>query len=201
MSKLHTEIAEGLEWLWHQPVIRFIAFLSCGYNLAIAGYMLLLIVLAQQHHASSFDIGLLLAIASVGGLPGALLAAPMQKRLGFGPLIIGIAWLWILVWPFYAIAPNVVILGVITTAVFILFPMYDVVQFSYRLAVTPDKLQGRVNSIFRLGLYGGQSLGLGLTGVLLQVIGPVSTVLLSSGGLLVLALATTLNPRMRHMHS
>ena len=69
---------------------------------------------------------------------------------------------------------------------------YGVVQFSYRLALIPDELQGRVNSVFRLIIFGGDPIGLALTGILLQAIGTVPAVLIYAGGLIVLAAATTL---------
>src|SRR5947199_8340922 len=50
--KLWVEIQEGLAWLWHHPLIRFIAILTGGWNLITAGFTLIIIVLAQQQHAS-----------------------------------------------------------------------------------------------------------------------------------------------------
>src|SRR5207247_2502971 len=57
--KLWVEIHEGLAWLWHHPLIRFMAILTGGYNLLFTGFTLIIIVLAQQQHASSFTIGLI----------------------------------------------------------------------------------------------------------------------------------------------
>ena len=37
---LLVEIREGLSWLWHQPLIRFMAFLTGGLNLVNAGTFL-----------------------------------------------------------------------------------------------------------------------------------------------------------------
>lgn len=125
---------------------------------------LLLIVLAQKSHSSPFEIGLLLGFPCVGGLVEALTITTIRRQFGFGPTLIGIAWLLALLWLFYAIAPNLIIIGMITTGLFTLLAMYDIVQFSYRLALTPDMLQGRIISIFRIGLFACQSLGLGLTG-------------------------------------
>jgi hypothetical protein len=58
-------------------------------------------------------------------------------------------------------------------------PIYNVVQFSYRLSLIPDALQGRVNSTFRLLAFGFTPLGAAASGLLLeqQHIGSISTVL------------------------
>ncbi len=89
------------------------------------------------------------------------------------------------------------LLGLVNAIGFIIVPVYTVMQYSYRLALIPDELQGRVNSFFRLSNIGSQPIGLMLTGVLLQAIGPVPTVLVLFVPQLVLCIAATLNPKLR----
>jgi MFS family permease len=195
---LWVEIREGLNWLWHQPLIRFIAILTGGNNLISSGYVLIIIVLAQQQHASSFTIGLIFAVGGIGGIIGALIATPLQKRLSFAQAIIGTSWIFALFMPLYAIAPNPLTLGIITAGSFVAGPIYNVVQFSYRSAIIPDELQGRVNSVFRLIAFGGQPLGLALTGLLIQNIGVIPTILLDAAGMVILAVAATVNTHVRN---
>ena len=54
-------------------------------------------------------------------------------------------------------------------------PAYDVVQYSYRLALIPDDLQGRVNSSFRLLAWGTRPIGALLAGFLLEWAGGPET--------------------------
>jgi hypothetical protein len=61
----------------------------------------------------------------------------------------------------------------------------------------PDQLQGRVNSVFRLVLFGSQTIGLVVSGQLLQALGPIPTVLITFVPQLALALAITVNPHVR----
>src|SRR2546430_17717967 len=84
---------------------------------------------------------------------------------------------------FYIMPPDPIVLIMLTSAVFISGPIYNVVQFSYRSAIIPDELQGRVNSVFRLIAFGGQPLGLALTGVLIQKIGVIQTVFICTLGM------------------
>jgi hypothetical protein len=143
---------------------------------------------------------LILGIAGIGSILGSLLAPIVQLRTSFGQAIMLAVWAYTLCWPLYAIAPNALVLGSITAILFIIEPIYSVVNLSYRLAVVPDLLQGRVNSVVRLISYGVMPAGLALTGILLQRVGAVSTVLLLAGGFVLLALAATLNPHLRHTH-
>ncbi len=76
-------------------------------------------------------------------------------------------------------------------------PAYDTVQRSYRLALIPDALQGRVNSAFRLVALGMQPLGLALTGVLLERVGPTTTLLAFAAWLFATAILTSPNRYVR----
>ena len=195
---LWIEIKEGLSWLWHQPIIRFMAILTGGNNLLGAGSILVIIVLAQHMHASPFTIGLIFAIGGIGAILGAIIAPPLQKRLSFGQAIIITSWLFGLLTLLYIFAPNPLVLGIITALLFVGGPIYNVVSVSYRLVLIPDQLQGRVNSAFRLIAFCGQPLGLAVTGVLLQTINAIPTVLIMAIGQLVLAVMVTLNRHVRN---
>ena len=196
-GRLWAEVGEGLRWLWEHPLIRYIGFLTGGINFVWAGFPLLVIVLAQGQGAPPFAIGLLFAVEGIGSIAGSIAAVQLQKRLRFGPAIIGSVWAWVVVWPLLAIAPNPALLAVVTGLLSVSGPLYDVVQFSYRLSLIPDELQGRVNSVFRLLAFGFQPLGFALCGVLIERIGPGATVLVFFAVMLVLAVATALNPHVR----
>jgi MFS family permease len=192
------DIREGLVWLWKQPLIRFMAILTGGYNLILSGYALIIIVLAQHQHASSLTIGLIFAAGGIGAIGGAIFAPFLQKRLSFGQAIIGVTCLTVIAIPLYAISPNAVALGIVTVLNAAIGPVYNVVQFSYRLALIPDALQGRVNSVFRLIAFGGQPLGLALTGLLIQNVGVIQTILLCTAGMGIFAVATIANRHVRN---
>ncbi|HWE61980.1 MAG TPA: MFS transporter [Chloroflexota bacterium] len=194
---VRAEIAEGVAWLWRNPLIRYMAFLTGGMNAAVAALYLTLIVLATNQHASSGSIGLMFAVVSVGGVLGSLLAPRVQRRFRFGQVVIALFWAEALLWPLFAVAPNLLLLGMIAAGVYALGPVYNAVQLTYRLALIPDELQGRVNGAYRLVAYGCHPLGIALSGVLIQAIGPVSTVLVFAGWVAVLAALTTLNPHVR----
>jgi predicted MFS family arabinose efflux permease len=197
-QNIWVDIREGLVWLWKQPLIRFMAILTGGYNLIFPGFTLITIVLAQRQHASSLTIGLIFAAGGIGAIVGAIFASFLQKRLSFAQAIIGATFLIVIATPLYAIAPNAVALGAVAAFNAAIGPLYNVVQFSYRLALIPDALQGRVNSVFRLIAFGGQPLGLALTGLLIQNVGVISTILLCTAGLGILAVATIANRHVRN---
>jgi MFS family permease len=196
--KLWVEIKEGLVWLWRNPIIRFMAILTGGFNLIGAGGLLVIIVLAQHMHATPFTIGLIFAIGGAGGILGAIIAPSLQKRLSFGQAIISTTWIFALSTLLYVIAPNPLVLGLITSLTYITSPLYNVASLSYRLTLIPDELQGRVNSAFRLIAFCGQPIGLAITGFLLESISAIPTILIMAAGYLLLAIMSTLNRDVRY---
>jgi len=197
-ASLWAEIVEGLLWLWHKPLIRYMAFLTGGLNLVNAAVPLIVIVLAKEMGARDVEIGLIFSIGGIGGIVGSLIGGRIQKRFSFGQVIISVIWLEALLFPLYVLVPQFFLLGAIYALIYIMGPIYNVVQFSYRLSLIPDALQGRVNSTFRLMAFGFMPLGAAVSGFLLEWIGAVPTILTFTLWYLVLAILTTLNRHVRN---
>ena len=195
---LRHEIAEGLRWLWQQPLIRYMAGLTGAMNFVGAATPLLLIVLARRLGASDVDVGLVFSIGGVGGVIGSLIGGRVQRRFSFGQVICGVSWLLALLFPLYALVPRFYLLGAVFALICLLGPVYNVVQFSYRVALIPDALQGRVNSSFRLIAFGFNPLGAALCGLLLEAWGTLPTVALFAACQLAMAAVTQFNPHVRH---
>lgn len=194
---MRAEIGEGLVWLWRHPLIRFMAFLTGSLNISTTGFVLIIVVLAKEQGVSSALIGTIFAVSGVAGILGAFIGASIQRRFSFGRAIVGVTWYVALTYALYAVAGTPALLMVVVGLQMLLSPTYDIVQYTYRIAVIPDALQGRVNSVFRLISWGVRPLGFALTGLLLERAGGVTTVLIISGWLALVALVTTFNRHVR----
>jgi len=195
---LWAEVAEGVRWLWAHPLIRYMAFLTGMLNFTGSGITLIVIVLARGQGASPAVTGAIFAAAGVGGVLGALIAPAVQRRFSFGRAIVGLIWAFGLILSLFSVAVSPVLLIVALGLSSFIGPSYDTVQLTYRLALIPDALQGRVNSVFRLVAQGLSPLGLALTGILLERAGGAITALILGSITLAVALLTTLNRHMRH---
>lgn len=184
-----SEIRDGLTWLWRQPAVRTLTLLTAGYNILTGGFDLLIIVLAQRQHASPVVIGLIFGIASAGALFGASIAPWVQKRLSIGAIVIAFLVIAAALYPLYLIAPDAAVIGLINAAVFVVSPIYNVAVLTYRLALTPEALQGRVNSAARTFTRGAVPIGGTLMGLSLQWIHVSGTIWILTGGTALLALA------------
>lgn len=196
-NKLRHEIFDGVRWLWQHRVLRFLAFLNGGLNLSSIGYTLIILVLTEQQNVPDAMVGLIFASGGIGSIFGAFLVSPLVKHFSFRSLLIGTTWLWAITWLPFAFAPTPLLLGVAMAVASIVVPINNSIHYGYRLAQTPDEFQGRVNSIFRLILFGSQMLGMMLTGMLLELYGPVMTVLLLFVPQLLLAIMTSFHGEVR----
>ncbi|GCF10630.1 MFS transporter [Dictyobacter arantiisoli] len=196
---LRTEVKEGLKWLWDQRLVRSLALLLCGLNLVTGGITLISIVLGQHLHASAVDLGLLFFVAGIAGVLGSLAAPLLHHRLSFFVIAISTLWAQALLAPLLILAPNLFTLGAILALLFFLFPIFDVLQRSQRMALIPDALQGRINSVYRLIVFSSNPVSLALTGLLLQNVGTTFTILLITGGLTLIAFSATLNQHLRRI--
>lgn len=195
---LLAEILEGLSWLWNKPLIRYMAILTSGLNFITAGVQLIVIVRAKDMGASDAGIGLIFSIGGIGAIVGSLIGGRIQKRFQFGQVIVAVVWAQALLFPFYALVPKTLLLGVITGLIFSMGPVYNVVQFSYRLALIPDELQGRVNSTFRLLAFGLMPVGAAVSGLVIEHFGAVVAVGAYSVCFVLLAILTSRNAHVRN---
>src|SRR5713101_1591221 len=158
------EMRQGLKWLWRQQVIVSLAVITSGLNLVFPSSILIVLVLAQRQHVPPALIGAIFALGGGGYALGDLLGAPLQRWLHLGAINLGVCWLFVLLWPLLAVAPSPVLLAAVLMGLSLLRPIHGVAQVSYRLAVVPDSLQGRVTSIYHLIALSSEPVGLALTG-------------------------------------
>ena len=196
-KNLRIEIKEGLLWLWRKPVVLSLGCLMGAGYFILSGLTLAIIVLSQQMHASPWQQGFLIAAGGVGGIIGAMMTPLLQKRVQFRWIITGTTWLQALFLLFLPFAPGLLLVGLLLVGTNMAASIFDVTQRTHRMALIPDELQGRINSIYRLIIFGSQPIGLALTGIALQTLGSFATILLYGVGFIVIAVAILFNPHFR----
>ncbi len=80
----------------------------------------------------------------------------------------------------------------------VLHPTWNAVVGAYRLRITPDELQGRVQSVSTLLSLGSVPFGALLAGFLLQAVGTTPTILVLTGVMVVVAVGAIGSPAIRH---
>jgi MFS family permease len=191
LQSLRAQVVEGIGWLWRERFLRTTIALSAGTNFAHAALGLVLIVRAKELGASPTLIGFMFALFAGGALAGALLAPVIVRTVQPAVLLIGAIWLWaaatvVLVW-----VPNTLALGALAGVQALVGPPWNVIVGSYRYALVPDRLLGRVSSAGSLVSWGAIPLGSLAAGFLTEGIGAHSTFLVLAGIFTVVAAAAT----------
>src|SRR5947208_1086317 len=119
-------------------------------------------------------IGLTFSVGSVGVLAGALVSNALTRRVGLGPAVVGsmaVCGFGMLLFP---LATKADPLPWLIAGIFVASfgqPIYNINQVSLRQAITPNRLQGRMNASMRFMVWGTMPLGSLIGGALGTVIG------------------------------
>ncbi len=188
----------GLRWIWRHPLIRAAILLIAVSNLVFQALVLIIVVLAQHHGATSTTIGMMLGIYSGGGLIGALAASRLHRHVTPKAVIIGVNWIWAALLPLFAFTSSPLLIGAIGAACAFIGPLWNVVIITYATVLVPNELLGRVTSAAMTLSWGVMPLASLGAGYLLTALGPVGSVCVLATVMLVTAVIATASPAVRH---
>ena len=207
--RLRREVAEGLRVTFGNPYLRGFAGEAAMFNLCWQAIDVVLVLWAVKELGLRPGLlGLALSAGAVGSLAGALVAAPLARRLGLGPAIVSamaIACAVPLLLPLAAGPPPAAaaLLAVVFFVSGIGVTVSNVHVVSVRQAVTPDRLLGRMHASYRFVVYGAIPVGALAGGLLGEAIGLRPTLVVASLGLLLAVVPVLLSPvpRLRDLPS
>ncbi len=158
------EIRIGLRYVLGHPYLRMIAGATATSNLfSNIVFSILILYAANELHLGSEQLGFAFGIGSLGSLLGAVIANRVASIIGVGPAIvlsIALGGPGILL---FAIAPHDAgALPYLAGAIFITSVsalVYNINQVSFRQAITPPRMQGRMNATMRFIVWGTIPLG------------------------------------------
>ena len=186
-TSLWTELKEGLRFVLGNPNLRAQAGCTATSNFfSNVAFAVLIVFLVRKLGLSAGVIGLALSLGSVGSLIAAFTAMRISGRFGIGPTTIGVGLLWGPATLLIAFAPagNEAIPFLVVAQLLLGFAVvvYNIVQVSYRQAICPPRLQGRMNSVMRFMVWGTIPLGGLIGGVLGSSIGLRETIAVGAVG-------------------
>jgi MFS family permease len=163
------EVKEGLRWVFGNRYLRWIAASTATFN--FFGNIIFAVYLVYAVRTLGLRpgvIGLVFTVSSIGYLVGALSANRLSRRFGVGPtIIIGASGSVSLLLLAIAPASNPIPFLIAAQAISGMgVPIYNITQVSFRQAITPERIQGRMNSVMRFIVWGVMPLGSLLGGVL-----------------------------------
>jgi MFS family permease len=173
--KMWPDVKEGLRWVVGHPWLRAIAACTGTSNFfSQLLFAVVLLYLTRTLHFPAWETGLVFAVGSVGAIVGALVVNRMQKRIGVGRTIVATAVCFSFGGLGYPLAPRSSPLPLIMLAQVLLSfgtVAYNITQVSIRQAITPERLQGRMNAAMRWIVWGTIPLGTLTGGVIASAYG------------------------------
>ncbi|MCP3803373.1 MFS transporter [Allokutzneria sp. A3M-2-11 16] len=198
-SSVRSEIAEGVRWLWGQPVLRLLAQSILLMNLSLSGVMAIMVFFARERLGlGEIGYGLLLTASALGALLGTALIGALRRRftpaslLHVGLLIETATHLVLALTRSPLVAGATLVVFGVHTAV------WGVLIVALRQRLVPEHLRGRVNSVYFLFSIGGSALGALLGGWIAYGWG-VTTPFWLACGLMAVVTVLTWRPLTRSM--
>ena len=170
-GSLRSEIAEGVRWLWGHTLLRALALLLGG-MLALNNVAFATEVLFAQEllGLDARGFGLLLTASAIGGVAGAQLAPLLTRWLGAGGVLRAAIGGWGVTMVVSGLTSSPLVFGAAGVVSAALAVAWNVVTVSLRQTVIPDRLLGRVNSVYRLIGWGSMPIGAAIGGGLVALI-------------------------------
>jgi len=170
------DILEGLHVVFGEPRLRLIAACTAWGNFFSSAVFAALLILYLKNALgfTPFSLGILFTVGSFGGIVGAATASRIAKRIGVGPAIVAGAILFSLPMLPLPFVTGPLAFPAIAGMFFVSIVgnlLYNINQVSFRQAIVPVRLQGRLNATMRTIVWGTLPLGAFTGGVLGDRIG------------------------------
>jgi len=160
-------LTAGIRFLWRTPILRWLTILWLGVNFLTAASVDLF-VYHVKHGLQKTDreVGIILGIASIGAIIGAVFAPAIRRRLGFARSWLGAVFFAGVSLILMGLWPTLLALGGFSILSLFGQTVSGINSISLRQEITPDHLLGRVTAAFWLLINGpipaGAALGTAL---------------------------------------
>lgn len=169
------DIVEGVRWIWRSAPVRTLTLLILIFNVTWGAPWGVLVYWAQERlGASDVGFGMLTTAAAVGGIAAVVGYDWLEARVSLARLMRVCLSLEVLMHLALAVTTSLAL----ALAVMVVFGAYAFVWAALSSAVrqraTPMDLQGRVGSVYWVGLVAGLMVGQALGGVIASHWGPAA---------------------------
>ena len=159
------EVAEGFAFLKAAPLLRTLVWTTGFWNLFHQMTLIALVLHVQENLGLGAQVyGLVLAGGAVGGILGSLAGPQIARTLGPARTTQVMLATSAPAFAALALAPGAVTLGIVFAVFEFAGLVWNIVSVSTRQRMIPDAMLGRVNSLYRLLVWGMMPVGLILSG-------------------------------------
>ena len=167
-----TQIAQGLRWLWNHPPVRTLTITIVSFNVTFGAAWSVLVLYAEERLGlGEIGFGLLATASAIGGVLGSWSYAWIERRVSLGDIMrIGL-----IIETFTHLTLALTTTAAVAMVVFFVFGAHAAVwgttATSIRHRAVPTEFQGRVGSVYMMGVQGGMVVGAGIGGLIARAWG------------------------------
>ena len=171
-TAVHTDIVEGIRWLWRNPPVRTLVIIILTFNITWAAPWGVLVLYATEHlQMGPVGYGALTTASAIGGLLSTVSFGWLERRFTFTALMRVCLTAEVLMHLAFALTTS----GAVALVIMVGFGAYafiwGTISTTVRQRLVPHQLQGRIASVNMVGVFGGLVIGQALGGVIAQVWG------------------------------
>lgn len=163
------DVVEGFRWLARHNAVRTLAIVILAFNITWgAAWSVLVLYATRRLGMHSLGFGLLSTVGAAGGILATLSFGWLERHVPLATLMRGCLTLEVLTLLAFAVNRSASAALVIMFVVGAYSFVWGTVSRTVRQRAVPIGLQGRVGSVYMVGLYGGLVAGQALGGVLAE---------------------------------
>lgn len=171
-SHVRRDIRDGLRWLMDHSAVRTLALVIVTFNVMFgAAWSVLVLYATRTLGMSEVGYGLMATFAALGGLLSTSAFGWLERRVPLARLMRACLTLEVLMYLALAVNRSVVWAMVIMFAFGAYAFVWGTLSMTVRQRAVPTEFQGRVQSAYMVGVYGGLVVGQALGGVIAAVWG------------------------------
>ncbi len=164
---IRRDIAEGFRWLWHHPAVRALALTIVTFNITFgAAWSVLVLYAIERLQMGEVGFGLLTTATAVGGLVATTSYGWLERRLSLAVMMRGC----LIVETLTHLVLAVTTIDWVALVTFFFFGVeafvWGTTSQSVRQRAVPTEFQGRVGSVYMLGVIGGLVVGGAIGGLI-----------------------------------
>jgi predicted MFS family arabinose efflux permease len=140
-------LVEGWRFVVREPFLRTLIIALPVLNMAFGGVVFVMVVVLRHAGAPAAAIGFAQAVIAAGGLCGAVIAPRLQRAWPARRLVVGLSWVCVSMVAACALLPPGYWVVAPLPLVVLLAPAVSATLQAHQIAITPDRLLGRVVSV------------------------------------------------------
>jgi predicted MFS family arabinose efflux permease len=166
-TTIRTDIVEGVRWLWHHAAVRTLTITIVSFNVTFgAAWSVLVLYSIQRLHLGHLGFGLLTTSMALGGVLGTVSYGWLERHVSLGNIMRG----GLIIETLTHLALALTTVPAVALAVFFVFGAHAFVwgttSSAVRQRAVPMDVQGRVTSVYMIGVTGGIVVGSVIGGVI-----------------------------------